>query len=352
MLSGLRLAPASALACALACTAPDGSDAGDADTTAAESTSEPAQTAPATDPATTGDAPVTSAGPGTGEDSGDATTGDATTDDATTDDPTTGGGEPVQPTLLPTPTGVCPELVDGDVEFAPAGIAPRKVRLWLSDAAAEQDGPLVFYWHGTGSQPQEATYGLGASYVDQVVAQGGIIAAPHHDPEAGQFPWFLVLGSREDDLILADEVLACAIEQLGVDTTHVHTAGMSAGGLQTAQMSFRRSGYVASAAPYSGGFISTPPDQDPSNPTSAMIFHGGPDDVVVISFQMASENYLSAIEDKGGFGFLCDHGMGHSIPQGAAQESVWRFFHDHPFGATPSPYAGGLPGGFPDYCAL
>jgi hypothetical protein len=31
---------------------------------------------------------------------------------------------------------------------------------------------------------------------------------------------------------------------------------------------------------------------------------------------------------------------------------VWKFFYDHPFGTRPSPYAGGLPGGFPGYCAL
>lgn len=289
----------------------------------------------------------------TGADTGssaDATTTSST--DATTSSGSTTGAEPVMPTMLPKPTGSCPALADGDVMFAPAGIEPRAVRLWLSDAAATMDGPLVFYWHGTGSQPTEATYGLGKTYVDQVVAQGGIIAAPHHDPAAGDFPWWLVLGTREDDLILADEVLACAIEQLGVDVRRIHTAGMSAGGLQTAQMSFRRSGYVASAASYSGGILTMPPDQDPSNPLSAMIFHGGVGDKVIISFKDASETYKAAIAARGGFAFICDHGMGHTIPQGDAQASVWNFFLDHPFGTRPSPYNEGLPAGFPDYCAL
>ncbi len=265
----------------------------------------------------------------------------------------TGGAMVPQPTMLPTPTGVCPTMVDGDVEFAPAGIAPRTVRLWISDAAQDQAGPLVLYWHGTGSQPLEATYGLGNAYVEQVVAQGGIVAAPTHDPAAGQFPWFLVLGSQEDDLILADEIVACAIEQTAVDVSRIHTIGMSAGGLQSAQMSWRRSGYIASAVTYSGGFVgSAPADQDPSNPLAAMIFHGGESDVVIISFQQASENYLAALTQAGRFGFVCDHGMGHSIPQGDAQASVWTFFRDHPWGTKPSPYASGLPDGFPEYCAL
>ncbi len=317
------------------------------------------------------DASEDSSGPGPTSEvaSSEATTGATSTSSATTggpasdetadtaqtaDDEGSGsstGGEPLAPSL-PKPTGACPQLADGEVTFAPAGIAPRAVRLWMSDAAATLDGPLVFYWHGTGSSPQEALYGLGADHVAQVVEQGGIIAAPVHDPAAGDFPWWLVLGTREDDLLLADEVLACAIDQLGVDTTHIHTAGMSAGGLQTSQMSIRRSGYIASAVPYSGGVITPPPEQEANNPLSAMIFHGGEDDVVIIKFEQTSESYRAAIEARGGFAFVCDHGMGHSIPQGAVQASVWRFFRDHPYGTRPSPYQGGLPGGFPDYCAL
>jgi len=270
------------------------------------------------------------------------------------DDATTGEDLPeVPPPVLPAPTGTCPELVAGDVDFAPAGIAPRGVRLWMTDDAEEMDGPLVIYWHGTGSQPEEARFGLGSAFIDQVLAQGGIVAAPYADAGAGQFPWYLVLGSQEDDLVVADEVVACTAEQLGIDARRIHTIGMSAGGLQASQFSWRRSGYLASAVAYSGGFIgSAPTDQDPSNPLAAMNFHGGPDDVVFISFQDASERYLASLRAAGRFGFICDHGMGHTIPQGNAQASVWRFFFDHPWGTSPSPYEGGLPEGFPDYCAL
>ena len=42
---------------------------------------------------------------------------------------------------------------------------------------------------------------------------------------------------------------------------------------------------------------------------------------------------------------------GHTIPTDA-RDSIGQFFDDHPFGTTPSPYAGGLPGGFPGYCSL
>src|SRR5688572_7526548 len=112
--------------------------------------------------------------PGDGSSGPDATTtttaetGDATTGGTSTAPGTSTSGEPDPagtPTMLPTPTGKCPTLADGDVVFAPADVEQRSVRLWLSDAAATKDGPLVFYWHGTGSSPQEAEYGLGADYI-------------------------------------------------------------------------------------------------------------------------------------------------------------------------------------------
>ena len=230
---------------------------------------------------------------------------------------------------------------------------PRDVQIWISDAAKTLDGPLIFYWHGTGSSPVvEPPYGIGGANVAAIKDQGGIIAAPYHDPAAGQFPWFLTGGTGpEDDLRVADEILACAIEKVGVDTRHIHSMGMSAGGLNTTQMSYRRSGYLASVVTYSGGLLGMPPNQDPSNKFAAMIFHGGATDMVVIGFQAVSEAYRDNLKGSGHFAFICDHGMGHSIPTDAV-DSVRRFFEDHPYGTDPSPYVSGLPAGFPSYCAL
>ena len=242
--------------------------------------------------------------------------------------------------------------MEGTIQVAPSGIAARDVRIWIGSQASTLDGPLIFYWHGTSSSPNEATVGIGTTQINAIKAQGGIVAAPFHDPAAGQFPWFLVTGTGQNDLRVADEVLACAIQRVGVDLRRIHVMGMSAGGLMTSQMSYRRSGYIASAAPYSGGLVAgTPPNQNPANRFAAMIFHGGPTDVVVINFQTASEAYRNALVADAHFAFICNHGQGHTIPTAAAP-SVWRFFQDHRYGTTPSPYASGLPQGFPAYCAL
>jgi predicted esterase len=144
-------------------------------------------------------------------------------------------------------------------------------------------------------------------------------------------------------------VIGCAQEKIGIDPRRVHSLGFSAGALFTSQLSFARSSYIASVATYSGGGSAAP--EDASNKFPAMIFFGGPNDMVVVNFQEQSQIYLDALRGNGQFAFLCNHGRGHSIPADAAPNVV-KFFLDHPFGTNPSPYASGLPAGFPAYCTL
>ena len=277
----------------------------------------------------------------------DASDGDArTAADAGAVDAPRPAGEPA----IPTPTGPCPTIAAGDVTFAPAGIAPRRVRLTLANAPTP--GPLVIYWHATNSAPTEAGYALGAT-ASTITSGGGVIAAPYADPAAGQFEWFIVNQSpRLDDFIVADEIVGCLAAAHRIDPHHVHSMGMSAGALQTTALSFLRSSYVASVATYSGGMPAgfTPATQDATNLFAAMIFDGGTsDNVFGVDFKAASERYQATLAAAGHFAALCDHGGGHSIPLDAAP-SVAQFFGAHGFGVSPSPYAAGLPASFPSYC--
>ena len=251
---------------------------------------------------------------------------------------------------LPSATGTCPDLVEGDVTFAPAGMPPRRVRLTFSPGAAR--GPLILYWHATGSAPAEATYSLGAT-ATTITDAGGIIAAPYSDSTAGTFEWFVVNGSAKlDDFVLADEIAACLVAADRIDPTRIHSMGMSAGALQTTAMSFLRSAYIASVVTYSGGMPDgfAPPPQNPENKLAALIFMGGSsDNVFGLDFKAASERYLTTLTAAGHFAALCDHGRGHEIPLDAAP-SVAEFFAANPYGAWPSPFADGLPASFPSYC--
>jgi hypothetical protein len=264
---------------------------------------------------------------------------------ASNDAPTNGAA----PTI-PQPTGTCPAITNGDVTFAPAGMPPRKVKLAID--AASDHGELVIYWHATGSSPIEAAYALGSAH-DDITHAGGVIATPYSDPAAGTFEWFIVNGSPKlDDFLLADEIVACLAQANRIDPGHIHSVGMSAGGLQTTAFSFLRSSYVASVATFSGGMPDgfDPAPQRADNKFAALIFDGGAtDNVFGVDFKAASERYRSTLVDSGHFAALCDHGNGHEIPQDAGP-SVAAFFAANPFGAWPSPYANGLPSTFPAYC--
>ena len=269
-------------------------------------------------------------------------------------------GDPMQPDdppvgvapALPSPSGTCPELVNGDVTFAPAGMPPRKVKLAF-DPAVETKHELVIYWHATGSSPLEAAYSLGDT-LGAITARGGIVATPYSDDAAGTFEWFIVNQSpKQDDFLLADEIVGCLAEAEMLDPRHVHSMGMSAGALQTTAFSFARAAYVASVSTYSGGLPTGfgAANANPANKFAALIFHGGASDSVFgVDFQGASESYYSTLSNDGHFAAICDHGQGHDIPLDAAP-SVAAFFAANPYGAWPSPYeSAGLPRSFPAYC--
>lgn len=255
--------------------------------------------------------------------------------------------------VIPAPTGVCPTIAPGDVTFAPAGIPPRKVKLAF-DAAKVGTGPLILYWYATGSGTFESAYSLGATETT-ITDAGGIVATPYADATAGQFEWFIVnQSSKQDDFLVADEVVGCLAQAHMIDTNRIHSMGMSAGALQTTAIGFIRASYLASVATYSGGVPPgfSPANQDPENKFAAFIFDGGTsDDVFSVDFQAASQSYKAMLQADGHFAAICDHNMGHAIPLDAAP-SVAAFFDANPWGAWPSPYASGLPAGFPTYCSL
>jgi poly(3-hydroxybutyrate) depolymerase len=262
---------------------------------------------------------------------------------------------------LPSAQADCPTF-DGDGDYTFGVQGGRQVRIWVdaAKAAASADGgPVIFYWHGTGSGPElEVPRGLGVTTLSDVKEQGGLVAgfySPMNHADKGKCDecksntgngvWFI------EDFNLADEVLACAIKQLHIDTRRIHVSGMSAGGLEATAMIYARSNYLASAAPYSGGEWSVMTPQDASNPVPAMIFHGTyTKDIVTLHFYATSKILFDDIKARGGFAIDCNHGMGHTIPVEGGP-AVWQFFQAHPYHTEPSPWENGLPDGLPAYCS-
>lgn len=260
------------------------------------------------------------------------------------------------PTELPTANGPCPDFTQGNITFSPKGMKPRKARVWIGPEAQTKDGPLVFYWHGTGMSPKDATWSIGRNNIKEINCMGGIVVAPHSNPSQ-PYEWFIANGSdRLDDVLLADEIVACAIEKIGINTRRIHSTGMSAGGMITSDLALRRANYFASTSPKSGGLSPwnpIPENADPGNKSAAMIFHGGKKDRwgSSLRYKPISKRFRDEINNNGGFAFICDHGRGHRVPRDAA-DAVWQFFKDHPWNTSPSPYEQGLPEDFPSYCRI
>jgi len=277
-----------------------------------------------------------------------------------------------QAKFLPEVSGTCPGFKAGDgctedatsliCTFQPKLVLkPRSVRVWFDPAAGSGDHPLVFFWHGLGGSASNAIAagaGLGKTVTDDIIASGAIMVAL--EKEDGRpvsitaLPWLAALGrGADDDFLVMDEVLACADKALGVDHRRIYTTGLSAGGLQSGQVVAKRSGYIASAAIFSGGIDGEPKAQDPKNKLPVACFYGGPNDIVQpVHFEAEAMNERMWLADHGNFSILCNHGMGHMVAATAALAG-WQFLQDHPFGTVPSPYKKGVPKDFPaDYCEL
>ncbi len=250
---------------------------------------------------------------------------------------------------LPAVSGTCPTLATGTVT-----VSSQQVQIWAGTGS--QPGPLVFYWHGTGGSSSEATYTFGQAQIDAVTAAGGVVASfngsTSQGTDTGDAVWYT------GDFAMADQIVACGIQQHRVDPCRIYTTGASAGGLQTTWMAYARSGYIAAAASLSGGmtgaggFNLNPPPQDTSNIVPGMAIHGAEGmDVVVIDFAVASAAWEADIASRHGFSMDCNTGGGHVSGPPQISPGIWRFFEDHPFKTKPEPYPP-IPSVYPSYCQI
>ncbi len=299
-----------------------------------------------------------SGGGATGGDSG-ASSGGGGGDSGTSRDagmPQGDGGSsgvPPSGTFIPPVTGTCPTITSGTLTFA-----GQQVQIWAGSGTAAQPGPLVIFWYGTNGSTTDAEYIFGTTQIDAVTAAGGLVAAigtsNKQGTDTGDEVWYT------GDFDTADQVVACALQQKLIDSSRIYTVGDSAGGLQATWMAYARSGYIAAAAPLSGGLVEenglyaapVGSPQDPSNVPSALVIHGAEGvDVYILDFSITSAAYEADIAAKGGFSVDCNTGGGHVSGPPAVCPAIWQFFQDHPFKARDG-YPAGLPSSFPSYCGI
>lgn len=259
------------------------------------------------------------------------------------------GGSLPTPTMLPQVQGTCPTLQNGSNSITLNGISMNWT-VWVGDPN-NGPGPALIYWHGTGMTAQEASVVFGDARIQEIVSQGGIVASAESTSNTGSNTgnnvWF------RGDFNYADQIIACAMQQLGIDTRRIYTMGYSAGALQATAMGHDRSGYLAAYASYSGGLLFPNAQQDPNRLPPAAALHGAQgSDVVIIDFYDASHRLEDEYTSKGFFIIDCNDGEGHvSGTRIGLTPMVWQFFKDHPYKVNPEPYTT-LPSGWPSYCSI
>jgi poly(3-hydroxybutyrate) depolymerase len=270
-------------------------------------------------------------------------------------------GSGAVPTMLPTAKGTCPTLKSGSMQSIMLNGKSMSWSMSVGAKAASATGPIVIYWHGTGTNAQESATALGSGITD-ITNLGGLVAAADSTSSTGTNTgdnvWYT------GDVDWADFIIACAIQQLNIDTSHIHAAGYSAGALQTGYMWYARSGYLGSAIVYSGGAgIGAGQLQDPSNVPSLIGAHGAPGDsscTITSSncdFLAGSTTMFEAAAKTAGAPVVidCNDGSSHVDITRLSKLSpvAWQFFKDHPFKSPkPDAYATALPSGFPSYCKV
>jgi predicted esterase len=255
------------------------------------------------------------------------------------------------PTNLPTATN-CPTLTNGaTVQIARKNGSMMPVVIYIDPAAKSKPdpgGPIINYWHATGSSPIEVHSGFGDANIQKVTSMGGVVAAYTTTACSGcsttdDLVWFV-----EDDDV-QDTLVACAIQQAKIDTRRIHALGWSAGALHSDHVALARNNYMASVISYSGGALFPVTIPDPSNHVATIQTYGTTGDAVVIDFPTQSKSWYNTYQPQGWYTMMCKHAGGHMIDSGVAPMSL-QFFMDHPYKVSPEPYANAIPPGFPSYC--
>ena len=262
----------------------------------------------------------------------------------------------------PTPTPACLALVAGwNTGFVAGGLARSFYVDVPLDVATGGPWPVVFSWHGMNDPPEPMR--------DLLRAQ---LSGPSYrfilvTPDDLNLP--LPLGADWDNLelrdgsveaLLFDEILTCLDARFGVDPDRVHSVGFSSGAIVSNMLGVLRGDRIASLTTFSGAYWSNaangnalafwPPLTTPNPYVQLMMYGGASDSAFGVNFALIAANDLPYLHAAGHDVIVCDHGGGHSLPTNFGGAQIAGFLRDHPRGIGTSPYAGGLPAGYPTLC--
>ena len=244
--------------------------------------------------------------------------------------------------------------------------------------------PVIFLYHGYGDSASNFENFLSGMvnnetmpFILVVPESRGDIYGFNNIPPAG-LEWDMMNltdGSAEGDMF--DAILECLEKRWNIDEKHIHVSGFSAGAITANSIGLQKPEKIASILSYSGAYFSDEKSRDAlgdlmgmkigdfftwpdfaekHNKYPQVFVYGdkendswGMSGIFTIYFnQMArlGAGYLSGL---GHDAILCDHGQTHTVA-GISEEGLIKFFADHPFGTTASPYKDEMPAEFAEIC--
>jgi len=282
-----------------------------------------------------------------GDDPGD--TGAAAT--ATTAATTESGP---QPAALASPSGDWPDFSASGVQTFQSSGEERTVNILIPEDVAE-DAPLVFFFHGlVGTHMTPSEYFATALGLQQIADDtGAIVVLPQSRIQvylAYELYMWEVMNADELDLVMIDDLRACASDQRDIDLHRVSAMGFSGGALFTTVLARERADTLASVVEMSGGsdidtdiFPETISEYGtPAWTVPALLSSGGEDDVwpghglVIVDFQAATDSLQASLGTDGHFVVRCQHDYGHTVTNDIFDAST-EFVLAHRYGET-SPY--------------
>jgi acetyl esterase/lipase len=251
--------------------------------------------------------------------------------------------ERADPTI-PAVTADCPKFVSGMISF----MGLDGIQLDVGTKPAEAKAPMLFYWHGTASTSGEYLT-MAAPIASGILDARGVIVSFQGTTGGDLYSLSSIFGVG--DLVLADQLVACAVRDANVDPRRIYTMGCSSGGFFSIAMAALRSSYIAAAAPNSGGQTVDPAFQNAHTPPLMTVHEAAGSSAGIIDFVAASAAADKTFKDRGGFVIDCDTGRGHCGGSPLAPD-VWQFFLAHPFGVDPEPWTAALPPSFSTLCKI
>ncbi len=188
-----------------------------------------------------------------------------------------------------------------------------------------EGAPVLFAWHSLNGSPERL---LSFMAVERAVDDGFVVVVP----ESRGLPaseWDVsATGPNNVDMALFDALLDSLLDVQQVDEDRIYATGFSGGGLFTSLLTIHRADRLAATAPFSGGAPGTS-YQTPAAPIPVMLSWGGTlDSFGGFSFHSATQTFSDALVGDGHTVLMCDHGLGHWVPNDAASRTR-AFFAEH-----------------------